>query len=316
MTTGGTLRRLERVLTMVPYVLDHPGVSIDDLAERFGASPEEILADLDVLGYCGLPGYGGGDLIEVRLLGDRVSVAMADYFRRPLRLTLREALTLLLAARAFGDVTPVADDDPLGRAAAKLEQLLGTEPAAGTPALAVAFPASPALDLKDVREAAASGTVLRIVYRSESKAETTTRDVEPWRLTLAGGHWYLQGWCRSADGPRDFRLDRVREAVPTGETVPAPAAPVDPPVYRPGPDDVRVVVEVTPEGRWITDWIVVEDTQRHGEQWRITFWAATTDWAARLVLRLAGHARVLEPPGLESRVQQLAGSTLARYDDD
>jgi proteasome accessory factor C len=301
---------------MVPWLLDHPGATIAELATRFDSDPDEILEDLDVLGYCGLPGYGGGDLIEVRLFGDRVSVHMADYFRRPLRLTQREAVTLLLAARAFADVAQVDEAGPLARAAAKLEDLLGTEAEPRQGGLAVELAASPPPHLAELRAAVDSGAVVRLVYRSESKAETTTREVEPWKLTLSAGQWYLQGWCRLADGPRAFRVDRVREAVATGEVIePAEATP-GPPVYRPGPDDRQVVVDVTPEGRWITDWIVVDTVERRGRRWRITFRTTTLDWAARLVMRLAGHATVVRPDELAGRVRALAGATLAAYEED
>lgn len=315
MSASATLRRLERVLTMVPWVLDHPGVTLDDLAARFGGTPREILADLDVLGYCGLPGYGGGDLIEVRVLGDRVSVHLADYFRRPLRLTVREAVTLLLAARAFAQALDAGESGPLAAAAAKLEALLGSD-SEHPPAVALELSSPAPESLADLRAAVDAGRVVRLVYRSESKAETTTREVEPWRLAASGGHWYLQGWCRLADGPRDFRLDRVREHEVTGEVVATPEAAPSPPIYRPGPEHTEVVLEVAPQGRWVVDWIVADRVEPRDGGLRIAFRAATLDWAARLVLRLAGHARVLEPPDLAARVADLAAGALAAYEHD
>lgn len=310
-----TLRRLERVLTMVPWLLDHPGAALDVIAHRFGATPGDVLADLDVLGYCGLPGYGGGDLIEVRLLGDRVSVHMADYFRRPLRLTVREAVTLLLAAQALAGVAALPESGPLARAAGRLERLLGADTGRGA-AVTVEL-AEPADEhLATLRRAVDTGEVVRLTYRSESKAETTEREVEPWSLTAAGGAWYLQGWCRLADGPRDFRVDRIRAAAATGEAAPPPAADPDPPVYRPAPGDPVVVLDVGPGGAWVADWIVVDEVSEHGDRRRVRFRAANLYWAARLVLRLSGHAAVVSPPELAVAVADLAAATLARYDAD
>ena len=125
---SSTLARLERILVLVPWLLDHPGVELDEVVERFAVPRGELLHDLDVLGYTGLPGYGGGDLVEVTVADDRVTVRLADFFARPLTLTLREAVTLLLAASALSAVPGLPESPALQRALAKLEAALGSQP--------------------------------------------------------------------------------------------------------------------------------------------------------------------------------------------
>lgn len=307
--SSATLQRLERVLLMVPWLLDHPGTSVDELAERFGGSRDSILRDLDILGYCGLPGYGGGDLVEVTIFSDRVTVRMADFFARPLMLSMKEAVTLLLAARALAAVEVLPESTPLARAAEKLEQLLGADRAA----VAVDLAAGGTEHLPAAKEAVDTGRVVRLTYRSESKAETTRRDVEPWALTATGGAWYLQGWCRLADGPRDFRLDRVRDLEVTDEPARAPQTEPAAPVYRPGPDDPEVTLAVDDDAAWIAEWLVTERVERRDGDLVVTFRAATLDWAARLVVGLAGHARVVAPRALATRVAEIAAQTLQRH---
>src|SRR5206468_12886167 len=56
--------RFRRLLTMVPYMVKHPGVSVGDVRRRFGITRSQLVADLNLLFVCGLPGYGPGDLIE------------------------------------------------------------------------------------------------------------------------------------------------------------------------------------------------------------------------------------------------------------
>ena len=308
--TSATLRRLERVLLMVPWLLEHPGATVTELAERFGGTPEEVLRDLDTLGYCGLPGYGGGDLVEVTVFGDRVTVRMADFFARPLALSVKEAVTLLLAARALAGVEALPESGPLARAADKLERLLGADAAAG---LAVELEASGAEHLPAVREALDRGRVVHLAYRSESKAELTEREVEPWTLTANAGAWYLQGWCRLADGPRDFRLDRVRSlqvlAEPASRAEHAPA----PPVYRAKPGDPEVTLALAPQARWVAEWLVTDEVRERDTHLEVVFRAATLDWAARLVVSLAGQARVVGPAELARRVAQLARATRALH---
>lgn len=307
---GGTLQRLERLLTMVPWLLDHPGVTIDEASTRFGVGREELAEDLDTLGYCGLPGYGGGDLVEVSLMGDRIVVRMADFFARPLTLSVREAVTLLLAARALSSVEGLEESDALRRATATLEQALGAQAAQ----VAVDLTSEGDQWLAAAREAVATRRVVELVYRSAKRAETSRRLVEPWSVVGAGGAWYLQGFCRQAQGPRDFRLDRIKELHLTDERgTRAPPAETAPPVYRPGPDDIPVTLELAPAAWWVAEWAVVDRVSGSGRKRRVRLRTPDLEWAARLVLQLGGNATVVEPPALRARVAELARDTLAAY---
>jgi proteasome accessory factor C len=238
---------------------------------------------------------------------------MADFFRRPLRLSLREAVTLLLAARALGGVAGIAESEPLRRAAARLEQALGAS-GEGTARVAVQLAEAGEEHLAVLRTGIAAGRVVRLVYRSASRAVLSEREVDPWSLTAAHGAWYLQGYCRSARAPRDFRLDRIREVA----LVEAPARPrpatLPSPVYRPGPDDPEVVLDCDPAVWWLAEWANADAVEELGDDTRrITLHVDHLEWAARLVLRLEGHARVVAPPDLDRRVRELAAVASAQH---
>jgi predicted DNA-binding transcriptional regulator YafY len=296
---------------MVPWLLGNPGATLGELAARFEASEEEIAADLDVLGYCGLPGYGGGDLVQVTVFGDRVDVSMADFFRRPLRLTVREALTLLLAARAVAGAAALPEAGSLQSAAEKLEGALGAD--AGDPRVAVDLSAPGDEYLLVLRDAVASSRVVRLRYWSGSKAQETERDVEPWAVTGNLGSWYLQGYCRLAEGPRDFRLDRIRALAVTDERSSPTREPVPAPAYEPHASDEEVVLDLAPDAWWVAEWAVVDAVADAGEWRRVTLRVGAREWAARLALALAPSVRVVRPRSLAARVQTLAEATLARY---
>lgn len=310
--TGTTLQRLERLLTLVPWLLENPGADIAVVSRELGVPRDDLLHDLDLLGYCGLPGYGGGDLIEVSVVGDHVTLRMADYFRRPLRLSMREAVTLLLAGRAVAGVPGLVDAGPLRSAVARLEHALGVT-GEGAPRLAIDLGGPGDEHLPELRDALTRRRVVRLTYRSESKAETSEREVEPWALTAAAGAWYLQGWCRVAQGPRDFRLDRVRALAVTDEPAPVPEAPPPPPVYRPEPGDPEVVLDLEPRAHWLAGWVVPDEVTVRGRVRRVSFRVDHLDWAARLVLRLEGAATVVGPPELRARAAELARAALERY---
>ncbi|MBW3562974.1 MAG: hypothetical protein KY437_10815, partial [Actinobacteria bacterium] len=104
-----------RMLALVPWLLERPGASVREAAEAFGVPPRTLLEDLDTIGYCGLPGLGGGDLFEIDLYRDRIVVRMAHDLDEPLRPTPREALRLVLAGEAVAAAMP--EDVPALRSA-------------------------------------------------------------------------------------------------------------------------------------------------------------------------------------------------------
>ena len=46
---GRLSKRLERILTMLPYVIAHPGVEVTELATKFDAKEKELVRDLEML---------------------------------------------------------------------------------------------------------------------------------------------------------------------------------------------------------------------------------------------------------------------------
>lgn len=310
MSGAPTLQRLERVLLMVPWLLENPGVTVDEVAERFDVPPGEVVRDLDILGYCGLPGYGGGDLIEASIVGDRVSVRMADFFSRPLSLSMREALTLLLAGSALAAVDGLPESRDLASAVEKLRGALGADAN-----LAIDLTAPGDEHLEPLRDAVRRARAVRLVYRSGSKAQTTERVVEPWAVVGARGAWYLHAWCRLARAPRHFRLDRIKELQVTDEAVEheAPGRP-QAAGYTPGPDDVTVVLDLEPSAGWLAEWVVPEALEHLTKgRMRLRFRTPSLEWVARVLLRLGEDARVVEPPELRARTMELADAALARY---
>ena len=59
--------RLRRLLVVVPYVVHHPGVRLQELAHAFDSDEGALMEDLNLLFVSGLPPYGPGDLIDVQI---------------------------------------------------------------------------------------------------------------------------------------------------------------------------------------------------------------------------------------------------------
>jgi predicted DNA-binding transcriptional regulator YafY len=71
--------------------------------------------------------------------------------------------------------------------------------------------------LENVRAAIHDRAVLTLTY-SDDQGRQTERPVQPLALHFWGSAWTLAAWCRSRKGFRNFRLDRIKACVRTGET--------------------------------------------------------------------------------------------------
>ena len=93
---------IQRILALVPWIVAHPGATKRDIAQRFGVTAEQLDEDLALVLMIGVPPYSPGDYLDVEEDAEgAVTIRLADYFRRPLRLTPAEGLALLAAGRAL-----------------------------------------------------------------------------------------------------------------------------------------------------------------------------------------------------------------------
>jgi proteasome accessory factor C len=308
--------RLRRLLVVVPYLVRHPGTSIEDAVELFGLSERELLDDLNLLFVSGLPPYGPGDLIDVDIQDGRVWIGMADYFGRPLRLTRSEALALYLRGTALAGTPGLQEAPALASALEKLGEGLGPEALGALPGrVEAAGPASPVEWLDELRRAAATHERLRIEYHAASTAETTTREIDPEEVFVALGNWYVAAWDHRSDAERLFRADRIRSVKPTGQSFePRGLEGAGRPLYSPGRDDLEVKLRLSPDARWVAEYYETSaETELEDGELEIVMPSGRTEWLERLLLRLGADATVLQPEDLKGRVRDLARRTRKRY---
>ncbi len=308
MSSPKTARRLTRLLSMLPWVIANPGATVDEVCERFDYTPRQLAADLNLVFVCGLPGYGPGDLMVAYIDDDEVVVEMADYFSSAVRLSAPEALTLLAAGMAV--MSSGQAPEALKSGVGKLQRLLLPE---SEEALVVDI-AEPEL-VGTLRDSAAAGQVVRLVYRALSSDATTERDIEPWTVFSTMGNWYVSAHCRLAQDERVFRVDRIQNAELTGGTFDPPAEPPPPVVsYSPGVDDVTATLRLGPAAQWITDYYPVDELSSNDDSTVVRFSASDPRVIARLLLRLGAAAELIEGEEVASAAADLKRRILTRYD--
>ena len=313
MPPSKTVQRLQRLLAVVPYVVRHPGTPVRELSKLFDVSEPEILADLNLLFLTGLPPYGPGDLIEVDIDDEtRVWIRMADFFSRPVRLTRAEALALYLRGNELLGAGGVGEADALRAALGKIAEALGGEALGELHVDVGEGPATGPLEM--VRRGVAERRTLEIEYYSANRDELSTRRIDPEHVFSALGNWYVVAWDRTAEAERLFRLDRIREVSLTDDRFePRGLLGQGRDLYTRSDEDVDVRLRLGPRARWVAEYYVVtEATEREGFL-EVTLPTKDLAWAAKLVLRLGGEARIVQPAQLRDLTRELASTTLQHY---
>ncbi len=319
MSGGTSSDRLQRLLALVPYVMSRKVVGLAETAAAFGVTERELVDDLNLLWCVELRTPDPYCPIDLSYEGGEIEISQAESMDRPLRLAANEASALLVALRMLAELgVGLADSSALSRTIAKLEAAAGEAAAPSTQvAIQVNRPAEDRV-LAQARQALDTGRRVHLSYYVPGRDEATERDVDPMRLLVVEGRTYLEGWCRRADAVRLFRLDRVLgiDVLDQAADVPQEAAPhdVDRGLYQPAPEDLRVVIELSPHGRWVAEYYPCESVTELGEgRLRVILRTPDGGWVRRLALRLGEDGRLIEPAGLASQVRSDAAAALALY---
>lgn len=316
--------RVERLLAIIPWVHDRGGATLDEIAARFDYPRHELVRDLEsVVPFVGVWPFTPDRLVDVTIDDGRVAVAYAPVFDLPLRLRPDEALTVLAAAKAMLAATGVADADGevpasarnLFRAVTKLQAVVGTD--AGE-VLEIRLGAGVDETLAVLREAIGVHRCVEIDYYSFGRDRSLVRTVEPHRIFVADGQWYLDAHCRLAGGERIFRVDRIRRATPTDDRFPPPDhAPATDVFASPEAADLpRVTLALSPGAAWVAEQYPHDEARRDDAgRTVVTLPVGGEAWLARLLVRLGPDAELVDDPGGIGHAarSRAASRILARY---
>ncbi|WP_058234031.1 WYL domain-containing transcriptional regulator [Devriesea agamarum] len=219
------------------------------MAEVFGISVEQLIADLEILFLCGDLGHGWEDLIEAEWESGVVRIRNADPLTRPLRLSDVEVAALLAGLASIEAGLSTQERQVAHRLAQRLRDLTHPQPKTATdrPAQATwgadepvssrdVSPSTPLNSsrvdrvLEQIREAMAEQLCVRILYSNATEAGAQWRTVQPLQVLVEAGRTYVKArlvrssltgtsgaegssdlgdGCPQENAHRLFRLDRI-----------------------------------------------------------------------------------------------------------
>ena len=320
MSTDRPVAALDRaalLLQLVPYLLGKGEVSVAEAAAEFEVAPDQMRAMVERLTVIGLPGESGywqlpHDLFDIDwdLLDrdDVIAITNTVGLERSPRLTAREAAALLAGLQLARSLPGFGDSELVTGLLSKLARGASTAPAA------VIVAPGPVDGVRDVvDEALRSRVAVTFTYRAPG-AEPISRTVDPIKVHIANGQWYLQGWDHLRQAVRTFHLDRVGDARVTDIPAAHGADPV-PELFAPADDEVvarfRFPREVAPLLADYLERAEIDDADdgRAVASLRL----ADEQSLKRLAARRGGEVELVEPAGARRAAAAWAAAGLAQY---
>ena len=319
--------RAERLLSLIPWVLENGGQTTAELEERFAYPRDILVADLENVVHYLAPFPFTPD-VEFSVFindADQVWINNAEVFSRPPMFTFAQAFELFVAASAVleAQASPQSQDgsspesrsrSPLAQAVAKLAPDSSGDI---THLLRVDVGEPIAEDLWEaLNTAVAQQRRIEIEYFTAGRSETNTRKVDAYSVFARAGSWNFRGWCHLAQDFRTFRCDQIEgfrlleeQFDPTGSDATL--------TYHATSEDPRATIEVSPWAARLAeeyDADSVEQTEDGNIRMRLP--VGRRIFLERLLLQAGDEVKVVSAEGdlPEDIAEQAAGRVLARYE--
>jgi proteasome accessory factor C len=308
--------RAALMLQLVPYLVNQGEVSVADAARDFDVTPAQMREMVEKLTVIGRPGDGGywqlpNDLFDIDwdLLDeqDRIVITNTVGLEDSPRLTAREAAALLAGLQLAQSLPGVGGSGVITGLLAKL-----AKGASSAPADVIVAPGPVDAVRLTVDEALRRGVAVSFTYKAPD-SPVTTRTVDPVKVHIANGQWYLQGWCHVREAMRTFHLDRVSDLALTGIPITHGEEPV-PELFETGESDIvarlRYRQAVAPLlGGYLDQARVTTEDGMSEAVLRV----ADVQSLKRLATSLGGDLEILEPARARDAAADWARAALAQY---
>ncbi|HEY4269159.1 MAG TPA: WYL domain-containing protein [Galbitalea sp.] len=311
--------KLTFLLSLVPFLMDHDRISVAEVADHFGMSPEQIRDAVRLIGVSGIPGetaqYQHEDLFDISWddfeENDQVVLTHRVAIDDSPRFSAREASALIAGLQYLSSLPEHADRAAIASLMAKLSRGASAEPSQVT-VQATETNATLAL----IRDSVGAGLQLEFDYLN-SRGEHERRRVDPLRIESLDADWYLRAWCHLREAVRTFRLDRISNPRISAEPITHGIGDVKLPdtLFEGSAHDLIVTIDVASAAAplladYVPDGAVTVETDG---RLRTSVRVSHYHGLKRLIASMPGVAYVVEPPEARRAVEEWAAAGAARY---
>lgn len=322
----GTSAKIERLLAIIPWVVERGGATVGDIAKRFEMRPAAVY-DLLLAAMCyEIVGASAYENLGIVVFGDEhdageawVHTEPGAMLDRPLNLSVPQAFGILVAGQS---ALALRGADRSGALATALDKLRAAYGERVRVSVELPLPRS----LPTLQEAVRTGTTVSIHYYTPNTDEVSERRVDPLEVSLADGHWYLRGWCHLRQDLRSFRVDRIEACEETGESHGRSAEPREAPDDSAQPSDASaalgavapaesdettdVVLSIPRDDLWRVEAFPSREVRDNGDRCVVTYAIRSPSVLSQMLLRLGADTHVVNAAELAPELAE-AGSTAA-----
>ena len=312
--------KLAFLLSLVPFLMEHERISVQDAADHFGVTPQQVRDAVELIAVSGIPGetgqYQHGDLFDLAWddfeENDQIVLTNLVAIDDAPRFSGREAAALIAGLQYLSALPENADRTAIATLMAKLAR-----GASGPPSQFAVGGSESDGTLALIRESVASGLQLEFDYVN-SRGEHERRRVDPLRIESMDADWYLRGWCHLREAVRTFRIDRIGNPQVTTAPITTHAADVQlsDALFEGSENDLVVTIDVAPAAAsLLADYLTdgARSTIVDGRT-RTTLRVSHYHGLKRLVGGLPGMVTVVEPADARQAVAEWAAAGAAQYD--
>jgi proteasome accessory factor C len=289
------VEKAARLLDLVPFIYSHQGISVSDLASEFSITSGELLKDLNALWMCGETRF---DLIELEFESGFVNIRNAEALNVVRSLSVQEVTAILFGLDLLRESISVERVDLLSDIET-IKKLIGTplqRSIASEPKIAGDI-------ILAIDETLRNRQKLHISYHSVAEDLTSERVIHPIERRVENGVEFLLAFCESANGVRNFRLDRIQSA----RISQAPSSQIARP-HASRVEQVRIKIHGDLRQVFETFGTIAPAA---GNTYTVEIY--NQSWLIREVLASAGAIEVVEPSSLRAEIARQATLVAAQY---
>jgi len=296
------IARTARAMDIIPFVLENPGIRVEDLADKFNVSEKQIIKDLELIFLCGLPGYTPYELIDLTFDDGAVTIIDPQLFDKPRRFSETEGVIISLGLTILKNSTTDSDqiesiDKLINKFTNKFNVVSNTK---------IEEPIKPQY-FDEILEAIMNKKSIAIGYVSISSDEISQRHIKPERVSIKNGYYYLFAVDLKSSADRVYRLDQVISVNSVGSK--------EAEQYSENLERDEFLFDLKVTSQLITEKFrdIFIEVKPVGEYFLVKGRASNAQWFHRWVLSNASVVEVLEPKNLQSSIKARAQSALDLY---
>lgn len=296
------LERTKRSLDLIPYILEHQGISLEELARKFHVSTETLYEDLNMIFCCGLPGYTPLELIDMNLDDDYVSVSNPQVLDSPRKLSKQELLRLHLGLQFCERFAPESTKIRITKLQEQISSLLK---------LSAPIELIETVDenkLKIIVQALQYGKTLVFTYASASSDSLKKREVFPLGISESLNHVYLEAIPINESIKKMFRFDRMNQ-IALGENFDKSEKVTQ---VKSSTNEYQLFIDVKAKSFLAENSAIILESHASTNGFEVLIRGVSENWLISEIFAYGGEVRVTKPKELALKVARIATELLAK----